>query len=441
MRKTILAIALLAGAAQAQADDLSAAIKADYDKYLGAMWDDFHRNPELSYVETKTAAKMAANLRAVPGMVVTEKVGGTGVVGVMKNGAGPTILLRADMDGLPLEEKSGLPNASKVVMANREGVMQPVMHACGHDTHITALVETARLLSARRDQWKGTLVFIVQPAEERIGGAEAMMKDGLYKRFPKPDYALAFHVGAELEAGHIAASETVQYSSADSIELVVHGIGTHGASPQLGRDPVWIGAQIVTALQGVISRQKSPLLPGVITVGTFHAGTKNNIISDRADLGLTVRANDEATRAELIAGIRQVVAGVAMANGLSGKDAPEVKLVEGTPTTINDTALARRLNASLAKSLPAGTVVPFVMKNMGAEDFAYFVQPDTGVKGYYFAVGGTPKAWIDAAAKGGPPIAGHHSPLFKIAPEPTIRLGSEAMTRAVLELLGTNAAS
>ncbi|HTI31442.1 MAG TPA: amidohydrolase [Sphingomonas sp.] len=422
--------------APARADDLSAAIKADYDKYLGAMWDDFHRNPELSFVETKTAAKMAANLRAVPGMVVTEKVGGTGVVGVMKNGAGPTVLIRADMDGLPLEEKSGLPNASKITMPNREGVLQPVMHACGHDTHITSLVETARLLSARRDQWHGTLVFIVQPAEERIGGAEAMLKDGLYKRFPKPDYALAFHVAAELEAGHIAASESVQYSSADSIELVVHGIGTHGASPQLGKDPVWIGAQIVTALQGVISRQKSPLLPGVITVGTFHAGTKNNIISDRADLGITVRANDEATRAELIAGIRQVVAGVATANGLSGKDMPEVKLVEGTPTTINDTALARRLNASLAKSLPAGTVVPFVQKNMGAEDFAYFVQPDTGVKGYYFAVGGTPKAWIDAAAKGGPPIAGHHSPLFKIAPEPTIRLGSEAMTRAVLELLG-----
>ena len=427
---------LVALAAPARADDLAASIKADYDKSLAAMWDDFHRNPELSFVETKTAAKMAANLRAVPGVVVTEKVGGTGVVGVLNNGAGPTVLIRADMDGLPLEEKSGLPNSSKITMPNREGVMQPVMHACGHDTHITALVETARQLSARKDAWHGTVVFIVQPAEERIGGAKAMVADGLYKRFPKPDYALAFHVAAELEAGHIAASETIQYSSSDSIELVVHGVGTHGASPQLGKDPVWIGAQIVTALQGVISRSKSPLLPGVITVGTFHAGTKNNIISDRADLGITVRANDEATRAELIADIRQVVDGVGRANGLSGKDLPEVTVTESTPTTINDTALARRLNASLARSLPPGTVVPFIQKNMGAEDFAYFVQPDTGVKGYYFAVGGTPKAWIDAAAKGGPPIAGHHSPLFKIAPEPTIRLGSEAMTRAVLELLG-----
>ena len=437
----LLAAAAALTAVPAHADDLSTAIKADYDKYLAPMWDDFHRNPELSFMEVKTAAKMAANLRAVPGVVVTEKVGGTGVVGVLQNGAGPTVLIRADMDGLPLEEKTGLPNASKVVMANREGMMQPAMHACGHDTHITALVETARLLSARKDQWHGTVVFIVQPAEERIGGAKAMMADGLYKRFPKPDYALAFHVAAELEAGHIAASETIQYSSSDSVEVVVHGIGTHGASPQLGKDPVWIGAEIVTALQGLISRSKSPLLPGVVTVGTFHAGTKLNIISDRADLGITVRANDVATRNELIAGIRQVVDGIGRANGLAGKDLPEVTIVESTPVTINDTSLARRLNASLARSLPAGTVVPFVQKNMGAEDFAYFVQPDTGVKGYYFAVGGTPKAWIDAAAKGGPPIAGHHSPLFKVAPEPTIRLGSEAMTRAVLELLGPNAAS
>ncbi len=435
-----VAVLALALPTAGRADDISASIKADYDKSLSAMWDDFHRNPELSYVETRTAAKMAANLRAIPGVIVTEKVGGTGVVGVLKNGAGPTVLIRADMDGLPLEEKSGLPNASKITMPNREGVVQPVMHACGHDTHITALVATARQLAARKDAWHGTVVFIAQPAEERIGGAKAMVADGLYTRFPKPDYALAFHVAAELEAGHIAASEAIQYSSSDSVEVIVHGIGTHGASPQLGKDPVWIGAQIVNALQGLISRQKSPLLPGVITVGTFHAGTKLNIISDRADLGITVRANDIATRNDLITGIRQVVDGVGRANGLDGKELPEVSVVESTPVTINDTVLARRLNASLTQSLPPGTVVPFVQKNMGAEDFAFFVQPDTGVKGYYFAVGGTPKAWIDAAAQGGPPIAGHHSPLFKIAPEPTIRLGAEAMTRAVLELLGPTSA-
>lgn len=420
----------------ALADDLRAAIKADYAKSLGALWDHFHRNPELSYVEVKTAARMAQELRAVPGVVVTEKVGGTGVVAVLKNGNGPVVLLRADMDGLPVEEKSGLPNASKVTMANREGVVQPVMHACGHDTHITAMVGTARQLAANKDKWQGTVVMIVQPAEERIGGAEAMMKDGLYTRFPKPEYALAFHVAAELAAGHIAAAEGIQYSSADSIELTVKGVGTHGAAPHLGKDPVYIASQIVTALQGVIAREKSPLLPGVITVGSFHAGTKNNIISDRADLGITVRANDEKTRAELIQAIRDVAAGIGKANGLSEAQMPVVKVVESTPTTINDTALAKRLNASLSNSLGAGVMVPFEQRNMGAEDFAWLVQPDTGVKGYYFAVGGTEQTWIDAAAKGGAPIAGHHSPLFKISPEPAVTLGTEAMTRAVFELLG-----
>lgn len=417
-------------------DGLSAAIKSDYDRSLGGIWDYFHRNPELSYVEVKTAARMAQELRAVPGLEVTEKVGGTGVVAVLRNGAGPTVLLRADMDGLPVEEKSGLPNASRITMANREGVVSPVMHACGHDVHITSMVGTARQLAANKTRWKGTVVIIVQPAEERIGGAKAMLADGLYKRFPKPDYAVAFHVAAELPTGHIAASEGIQYSSSDALEIVVHGVGTHGAAPNLGKDPVYIAAQIVVALQGIISREKSPLLPGVITVGTFHAGTKNNIISDRADLGVTIRANDEVTRAQLQAAVKRVAEGVARANGLSDAQLPEVTVTESTPTTINDGALARRLNTALATGLGEGVVVPFEQKNMGAEDFAWLVQPDTGVKGYYFAVGGTKPEWIAAAAKGGRPIAGHHSPLFRIDPEPSVRLGTEAMTRAVFELLG-----
>ncbi len=432
-----IALALIFATAPARADDgLKTAIKADYDRSLGALWDYFHRNPELSYVETKTGARMAQELRGVPGWIVTEKVGGTGVVAVMKNGAGPVVLLRADMDGLPLKEKTGLANASKITMANREGVMQPVMHACGHDVHITSMLGTARQLAALKAQWRGTVVIIIQPAEERIGGAKLMLEDGLYTRFPKPEFALAFHVAAELPTGHIAASESIQYSSSDSIELTVHGVGTHGASPNLGKDPVWIGAQIVTALQGVISRDRSPLLPGVITVGTFHSGTKNNIISDRADLGITVRANDEKTRAMLIQRVREVAEGIGRANGLSGAMLPQVKVAESTPTTINDTALAQRLNAALSKGLGAGVVVPFEQKNMGAEDFAWLVQPDSGVKGYYFAVGGTKPEWIAAAANGGPPVAGHHSPLFKIDPEPSVRLGTEAMTRAVMELLG-----
>ena len=223
--------------------------------------------------------------------------------------------------------------------------------------------------------------MIIQPAEERVGGAKAMLADGLYSRFPKPDYALAFHVAAELATGHIAASEAIQYSSADSVDILVKGVGTHGASPNLGKDPVYIASQIVVALQGIISREKSPLIPGVITVGSFHAGTKHNIISDHANLQITVRANDEATRAQLLAAIRRVALGVAEANGLTGDQLPVVTVSEGTPTTINDAALARRLNTALAKGLGDGVVVPYVQKNMGAEDFTYFVDPPLGVKG------------------------------------------------------------
>lgn len=430
--------ALLAGAASpaVAAPDIAPAVQADYDKKLGALWDYFHRNPELSYKEEKTAARMAQELRAVVGTEVTEKVGGTGVVAVMRNGPGPVVLLRADMDGLPVEEKSGLPNASKVRQVGVDGVDSPVMHACGHDVHITSMVGTARQLAAMKDRWSGTVVMIIQPAEERVGGAKAMLADGLYSRFPKPDYALAFHVAAELATGHIAASEDIQYSSADSVDILVKGVGTHGASPNLGKDPVYIASQIVVALQGIISREKSPLIPGVITVGAFHAGTKHNIISDHADLQITVRANDEATRAQLLAAIRRVALGVAETNGLTGDQLPVVKVTEGTPTTINDAGLARRLNAALANGLGEGVVVPYVQKNMGAEDFTYFVDPPLGVKGYYFAVGGTPQARFDEAAKGGPAVAGHHSPLFRIDPEPAVTLGTEAMTLAVIELLG-----
>lgn len=427
--------------ALAQTPDWAAAVKADYDRDLGQMWDWFHRNPELSFREEKTAARMATALRAVPGMAVTEKVGRTGVFGVLRNGEGPVVLVRADMDGLPVEEKSGLPNASKARQVGLDGVESPVMHACGHDTHITAMVATARRLAALKDRWKGTVVFVVQPAEERVGGAEALLKDGLYTRFPKPQYALAFHVDAERAAGTVSASEGIQYSSSDSVDITVPGIGAHGASPHMGKDPVYMASQIVIGLQGIISRDRQPLDPGVITVGSFHAGSKHNIISDQAVLQVTVRANNEGERKALLDGIRRVARGVGVMNGMAEDKMPGVTVSEGTPTTINDAPLARRLNAVMARTLGADHVAPFAQKGMGAEDFAFYVQPETGVKGYYFSVGGTPQAAIDAARAGGPPIASHHSPLFKIAPEPAIVTGAVAMTAAVLDLLGPTSAS
>ena len=415
--------------------DYAEAVKADYDKSLGALWDHFHRNPELSFREFNTAARMAQELRAVPGVVVTEKIGGTGVVGVLKNGDGPVVLVRADMDGLPVQERSGLANASTVRQVGVDGLEMPVMHACGHDVHITSLVGTARQLARMKDRWKGTVLFIVQPAEERVGGADAMVKDGLYTRFPKPNYALAFHVAAELETGKIAASEGIQYSSADSVDIRVPGIATHGAAPHLGRDPVYIASQIVVGLQSIISREKGPLDAGVITVGAFHAGQKHNIISEFADLQVTVRANSKEVRDQLIASIERVATNIGRAHGLPEDKLPIVKVTETTPVTVNDAALARRLNTAIVDALGKDVVVPFRQTNMGAEDFAFFVDPSFGIPGYYFAVGGTNPDWIKAAKNGGPPIAGHHSPLFKIDPEPSVRLGVEAMTAAVLDLL------
>jgi amidohydrolase len=439
MKKTMI-LALLGGAllkAPVTArPDYSASVKADYDKSLAALWDHFHRNPELSFREYKTGARMAQELRAVPGMVVTEKVGETGVVGVLKNGNGPVVLVRADMDGLPVQERSGLANASTVRQVGIDGLEMPVMHACGHDVHITSLVGTARQLASLKDRWKGTVVFIVQPAEERVGGAAAMIKDGLYTRFPKPDYALAFHVAAELETGKIAASEGIQYSSADSVDIRVPGIATHGAAPHLGRDPVYIASQIVVGLQSIISREKGPLEAGVITVGAFHSGTKHNIISEFADLQVTVRANSRDVRDKLIASIERVAVGIGRAHGLPEDKLPIVKVTESTPVTVNDAALARRLNGAIANALGAEVVVPFRQTNMGAEDFAFFVDPQFKIPGYYFGVGGTAPEWIEAAKNGGKPVAGHHSPLFKIDPEPSVRLGIEAMTAAVLDLLG-----
>jgi hippurate hydrolase len=318
-----------------------------------------------------------------------------------------------------------------------DGVEAPVMHACGHDTHITAMVGTARRLAALKDRWRGTLVFIVQPAEERVGGAAAMLKDGLYTRFPKPQYALAFHSNSEGLAGTVSVSEGIQYSSSDSVDITVPGIGAHGASPHTGKDPVYMASQLVIALQGLISRERQPLEPGVITVGSFHAGLKHNIISDEAKLQVTVRANDEDTRAKLLAGIKRVAHGVGELNGMPADRMPVVTVTEGTPTTINDGDLARRLNAVMVRTLGQDRVIPFAQKGMGAEDFAAFVQPDTGVKGYYFSVGGTPQTAFDAAKAGGPPVPSHHSPLFKVSPEPVIVTATVAMTAAVLDLLKT----
>ncbi len=421
------------------AGELGDAIAADYP-YLGPLFEYFHQHPELSYVEHKTAARLAAELRAA-GVEVTEGVGDTGIVGVISNGDGPVVLVRADMDGLPLVEKSGLAYASTARQVDVDGHEFPVMHACGHDVHITSLIGVARQLLRLRDSWRGTVVLIGQPAEERIGGAKKMLEDGLYERFPRPDFALALHVSSLMETGLMRLDSGITFSSSDSLDIVVPGVGTHGASPHLGRDPIVIAAQIVLALQTLVSREISPLAPGVVTVGSFHAGTKHNIIPDQAVLQLTVRSDDSAVRDQLIAGITRIAENTGRAAGLPEDMLPRVSApLASTPPTLNDVQLSTRIRGALASHFGADRFVTSEREGMGAEDFAYFLSVDPPIPGTYFRIGGTPKAAFDAAAAGGPAVPGHHSPLFKIEPRAAISNGVEAMTIAVLELLTPKAA-
>jgi hippurate hydrolase len=425
-------VALAAAALDAEAADakLRDDIAADYRDHLGALFEHLHRNPELSGREIETSKRMAQELRAL-GYEVTEGVGKTGVVAVMRNGSGPTVLLRADMDGLPVEEKSGLPYASTVRQVDILGEEQPVMHACGHDVHMTAMIGTAKQLAARKNAWSGTLVLIGQPAEERVLGARDMLADGLYTRFPKPDYALGFHVWSTVAAGKIMVPQTIAMSSADSVDVVVHGVGTHGASPHRGVDPVLVAAQIVVSLQSLVSRSIDPLEPGVVTVGAIHGGTKHNIIGDRVDLQLTVRADNYETRAALLAGIERVAHGVARSFGVPEDQLPDVVVskTETTPPTLNDEPTAQRIQTALRGELGADVVVPYRRDGMGAEDFAFYGAPEHGVKAVFMFVGGTPAAELPSAAP-------HHSALFKIAPEPSVKTGIEAMVLGALELFG-----
>ena len=415
--------------------DLAAAIAADYDKELKALFLDFHRNPELSYKETRTAAIIAKKWRDA-GFTVTEQVGGTGVVAVMKNGDGPTLMLRADMDGLPLVEDSGLDYMSTAKQISIDGEEKPVMHACGHDVHITSLIGTARQMAAMKDQWSGTLVLVAQPAEERIGGAKLMMDDGLYSRFPKPDFAMAFHVSADTPTGKLSIGEGIESSSSDSVDIIVHGVGAHGAAPHRGKDPIVMGAEIIMALQTIVSREIAPLKPAVITVGSFHSGFKHNIISDKAVMQLTVRSDDEDTRAKLLEGIKRIATNVGRMNGLPDDKLPEVLIShESTPANYNDAAMTQRVKGVFAARFGDTVFDNKPRESMGAEDFAYFVAPNTDVPGVYFAVGGTPQADFDREKAGGAPVPSHHSPFFKVAPRESVTLGTEAMTAAALDYL------
>ncbi len=417
------------------ADSIRQTIAKDYDTNLSDLFIHFHKNPELSNLEVKTAARLAKELKAV-GYAVTTQVGGTGIVAIMKNGKGPMVMMRADMDGLPVKEKSGLPYASKVKQKSPiTGKTVSVMHACGHDVHITSLVGTARLMAAMKDKWSGTLMLIGQPAEEVGPGALGMMNDNLWQRFGTPDYALAFHVSAGREAGIINVLEGSPYAGVDSVDIIVHGIGTHGAAPHSGKDPVYIASQIVVALQSLVSRELAPRESGVVTVGSFHSGTKHNIISDRAHLQITVRNTNESTKKILLDGIKRIAINMGRVAGLPEDKLPEVIISElSLPPTVNTNQLVRRLKHVWQDNMGNNAVTNLKPKGMGAEDFPLFTI-DPPIPSVYFSVGGTPKEDLEKAANGGPAIASHHSPLFKISPELPIKRGVEATVLALLELL------
>ena len=415
-------------------DVVAAKVAAEYAS-LEAIYKQLHANPELSFMETNTAALVAKELRAL-GLEVTEKVGNTGVVGVLKNGAGPTVLVRADMDGLPVKELTGIPWASQAVVKDMAGRDQPAMHACGHDVHVTGMIGTARALVALKDQWKGTLVFVAQPAEEIVAGARAMLTDGLYTRFPKPDFALALHVSSVRPAGQVGIVEGTPYASVSSVDIVVQGVGGHGSQPQTTRDPIVLAAQIVTALQTIVSRETRPGTPAVVTVGTIQGGTKRNIISESVKLELTLRAFEDKVMEGMIAAIRRICEGTARAAGVPEDRLPVVTVTsESTPVTVNDAALTRRMTGTFKAWLGDQRVVPSP-PTTGGEDFSEFGRTVHRVPIFIWGIGAADPAKFEAANKKGESLPSNHSPLAAFVPDPTLQTCITTMTAAVLELTG-----
>lgn len=415
------------------ASGIAATIAQDMDGLM-TLYRDLHANPELSGEETATAAKLARRLKAMK-FDVTEKVGGTGVVAVMKNGSGPVLLIRADMDGLPVTEQTGLPYASKVRTKTAEGIEAGVMHACGHDTHMTAFIETARLLTSSRKDWKGTLVMILQPAEEVGRGARLMLEDGLYTRFPRPTHAIAFHDAANLEAGKIGYTPGYALANVDSIDVLVRGTGGHGAYPQTARDPIVLGARIVTSLQTLVSREQDPLDPAVVTVGSFVGGAKHNIIPDEAKLLLTVRSYSDETRERLIRGIERIARGEAIAAGVPDDRMPVITVKdEFTPSTFNPPAFAQQMATLLKGHFPTGSVME-VKPSMGGEDFGRYYRADKGINSFIFWVGGVPADQMAKAAAGQLALPSLHSPFWAPDAEKVIATASEAMTVLALDIL------
>jgi hippurate hydrolase len=410
---------------------------------LLAIYKDIHSHPELSWHEERTSALIAKELRAV-GCEVTEQFGkydnpnlkGYGVIGIMKNGDGPVVLVRTDMDALPVEEETGLPYASKVVTKNEDGKDVHVAHACGHDAHMAAFVGTARALQRLKDEWHGTVMFVAQPAEETVSGARALLKAGLYNRFGKPDFALGYHDNAFLETGKIGICEGYTYANADSVNITVRGVGGHGAYPHKTKDPIVVSAEIINALQTIVSRENNPIDPVVVTVGSIHGGTKHNVIPDEVKMQLTVRTYKSDVRDRVLAEIDRITKGCAVAAGIPPERAPIVDVLKDQfcPATYNNPELTKRLVVVWKKQLGEQQVIK-TDPTMGAEDFSEYSLPDHSIPAVDFWIGAVDPAKIVEYKKEGKELPSLHSSKFAPVPEPTIRVGIVGMTSAVLELM------
>ena len=432
--KLALAVSVLMASTSVPAATIAEGVAADMPQLM-ALYRDLHANPELSMQEVSTPSKLAEQMRKL-GFQVTMKVGQTGVVAVMENGPGPVLMIRADMDALPVKEQTGLAFASKAVGKLPDGTETPVMHACGHDTHMASWIGTARRLAAMKDQWSGTLVMILQPGEEIGAGAKAMLDDGLYARFPKPQAVIAFHDAATLPAGVIGITPGYALANVDSVDILVRGVGGHGAYPHTTRDPIVLASRIVTGLQMLVSRENDPANPAVVTVGSFHAGAKHNIISDEAKLQLTVRSYTPEVRKLLLDGIKRVARGEAIAAGLPDDRMPQVTVREEqyTPATFNTEKLTNRMLELFTQNFGAERVktTPAVM---GGEDFSRYLLADKSVESLIFWVGGTPIEKWTAAGGDAQKLPSLHSPFWAPNAEAVISTATEAMTLAALDVL------
>jgi len=407
---------------------------AQYRAELFGLYEQLHANPELSLQEEKTSATLATRMRTL-GFEVTENIGGFGLVCILKNGPGKTILVRTDMDALPVEEKTGLPFASKVRTKDALSREVSVMHACGHDFHMTCWYGAARLLASMKERWSGTLVFIAQPAEEIGAGAQAMLKAGLFERFPKPDLCLAMHTMNGMPAGSVGLTSGVASANTDSVDVVVHGLGGHGAMPDKTKDPVVLASQIVLALQTIRSRELSPQEPAVLTVGSIHGGSKHNIIPDEVRLQITIRTVSAEARAKALAAIARIAKGQGIAAGLPEKLLPEV-LSAGThtPMLTNDPALTARLRETFTTLFGSGNVLER-KPMMGGEDFSRYGTTNDKIPICLFWVGATPSANLAAASDSGTEAASLHSPFFHPEASVSLPVGVSAMSAALLDQL------